>query len=173
MTRTKPSSSNPAAACACGSGRTRSGCCGPFLDGERPAPTAEALMRSRYCAFVEHRVDYLHETLEPKGRADHDQKATRKWAEQSEWLGLEILSVTGGGESDDAGEVEFLARFRADGQRLEHRELATFARHDGRWCFVNGRPPKPRTFTREGPVVGRNDPCACGSGRKAKKCCAA
>jgi len=29
------------------------------------------------------------------------------------------------------------------------------------------------TFVREAPKVGRNDPCACGSGKKAKKCCGA
>ena len=28
-----------------------------------------------------------------------------------------------------------------------------------------------RTFTREHPKVGRNDPCPCGSGKKFKKCC--
>ncbi len=29
------------------------------------------------------------------------------------------------------------------------------------------------TFVREGPKVGRNDPCPCGSGKKFKKCCGA
>ena len=28
-----------------------------------------------------------------------------------------------------------------------------------------------RTYVREQPKVGRNDPCPCGSGRKFKKCC--
>ncbi|MFW5854163.1 MAG: HEAT repeat domain-containing protein [Thermodesulfobacteriota bacterium] len=30
---------------------------------------------------------------------------------------------------------------------------------------------KPETVVREGPKVGRNDPCPCGSGKKYKKCC--
>ena len=34
-----------------------------------------------------------------------------------------------------------------------------------------GEPRRPRTFTREQPKVGRNDPCPCGSGKKYKKCC--
>lgn len=34
-------------------------------------------------------------------------------------------------------------------------------------------PPPPGTVVREGPAVGRNDPCPCGSGRKFKKCCGA
>ena len=29
----------------------------------------------------------------------------------------------------------------------------------------------PETFRRQGPKVGRNDPCPCGSGKKFKKCC--
>jgi len=32
-------------------------------------------------------------------------------------------------------------------------------------------PARPRTFVREQPKVGRNDPCPCGSGKKYKKCC--
>ena len=28
-----------------------------------------------------------------------------------------------------------------------------------------------RTYRRESPKVGRNDPCPCGSGKKYKKCC--
>ena len=35
--------------------------------------------------------------------------------------------------------------------------------------------PRPRTgpVTHDGPRVGRNDPCPCGSGKKHKKCCGA
>ena len=32
-------------------------------------------------------------------------------------------------------------------------------------------PEKVKTFRREAPKVGRNDPCPCGSGKKYKKCC--
>ncbi len=32
-------------------------------------------------------------------------------------------------------------------------------------------PEKIRTFRREEPRIGRNDPCPCGSGKKYKKCC--
>ena len=32
-------------------------------------------------------------------------------------------------------------------------------------------PEKVKTFRREDPRVGRNDPCPCGSGKKYKKCC--
>ena len=34
-----------------------------------------------------------------------------------------------------------------------------------------GNMPKVETVVHEGPRIGRNDPCPCGSGKKYKKCC--
>ena len=39
----------------------------------------------------------------------------------------------------------------------------------GEWREAFEEVQKP--FVREGPKIGRNDPCPCGSGRKFKKCC--
>ncbi|MDD5486618.1 MAG: SEC-C metal-binding domain-containing protein [Dehalococcoidales bacterium] len=36
---------------------------------------------------------------------------------------------------------------------------------------IKANPPVPQLPVHNGPKVGRNDPCPCGSGRKAKKCC--
>ncbi len=36
---------------------------------------------------------------------------------------------------------------------------------------VDGQQRKPVTVVKEGPDVGRNDPCPCGSGKKYKNCC--
>jgi uncharacterized protein YecA (UPF0149 family) len=36
-----------------------------------------------------------------------------------------------------------------------------------------GVPAAPKTVRHDGPKVGRNDPCPCGSGKKYKKCCGA
>ena len=38
--------------CPCGTGETYDECCGRYLADGRRAPTAEALMRSRYTAFA-------------------------------------------------------------------------------------------------------------------------
>ena len=35
----------------------------------------------------------------------------------------------------------------------------------------NGDIPKVETVVHDGPRIGRNDPCPCGSGKKYKKCC--
>ena len=37
----------------------------------------------------------------------------------------------------------------------------------------NGQLPKVETVVHDGPRIGRNDPCPCGSGKKYKKCCGA
>ena len=69
---------------------------------------------------------------------------------------------------------EFLARFRTkDGQAHVHHERSLFVKDKGRWLFKEGHTPGPGTMRRTAPKVGRNDPCACGSGKKFKKCCGA
>ncbi len=156
--------------CPCGSGRPFSACCEPYLTGKADAPTAEALMRARYAAYATGRVDFIGKTHAPESSADFDRKASEKWAKDSEWKGLEIVAVKDGGASDATGVVNFVARFVQGGQAYEHREIATFRKEGARWFFVDGKTPKPDTFVKSGPDLGRNDPCHCGSGKKFKKC---
>ncbi|MEF2230584.1 MAG: YchJ family protein [Pseudodesulfovibrio sp.] len=156
--------------CPCGSGKEHAECCNLYISGEKPAPTAEALMRSRYTAYVERQIDYLHDSLAPEARENHDPEGVREWAEKAEWLGLEIHGVEAGGESDDEGLVEFSARYVMDGQELNHHERSVFRRVDGAWRYVDGAMVPPPNV-RKGPRIGRNDPCPCGSGKKYKKCC--
>ncbi len=159
--------------CHCGSGKPYAECCEPVIKGQRTAVTAEELMRARYAAFVEADVDFLTESMHPDSRADHDPNGTRDWAENSEWLGLQILNVSAGGPDDETGEVEFIASFEYGGEFSPYHEIATFERLDGRWYFKEGRPGVQQPVTRTEPRVGRNDPCPCGSGRKYKRCCGA
>ncbi len=158
--------------CPCGTESEYDACCGRYIDGPSHAPTAESLMRSRYCAYTLVNVDYIGDTHDPKTLSNHDPEQAQKWAEDSEWLGLEILSVAGGGADDASGTVEFIARFRQEGEEHEHRERSDFVRRGERWYFRDGKVLGPMTVRSEGPKVGRNDPCPCGSGKKYKKCCA-
>lgn len=147
-------------------------CCKPYLEEGKAAPTAEALMRSRYTAFVHGDVDYLENTLAPGTREDFDRKAIGHWAKQSQWLGLDILSTEGGGEGDEAGFVEFIAHFNFEGERRAHRERSLFRKVDDRWYFQEEANRKSQPIVK-GAQPGRNDPCPCGSGKKYKKCCGA
>jgi SEC-C motif-containing protein len=157
--------------CACGSERTYEECCEPFIRGDRFPDTAEQLMRSRYTAFTKAEVKYILDTVHPEKRSRHDEKAIRKWAEKSEWRGLEIIETSGGGPEDSEGKVEFIARYYQNGTRETHHEIAGFKKEEERWYFLDGTAPEQKQFVRSGPKVGRNDPCPCGSGKKYKKCC--
>ena len=157
--------------CPCGSGRESDLCCQPVLSGEQTAPSAEALMRARYTAFTTADVAFLTRSLHPAHRQDHDEAATRRWAEKSEWLGLEIVDTSGGEASDDEGEVEFIATFKDRETIRRHHERSQFKKEGGVWYFVEGDMVVPKTQIHASPKVGRNEPCPCGSGKKYKKCC--
>jgi SEC-C motif-containing protein len=159
--------------CPCGSGLEHEACCGPVITRARPAATAEALMRSRYSAYAVGAVDHLAATHHPRTVATFDRGAAAGWARSARWDGLEIVATEGGGPDDDAGVVEFIARYTQDGAAVAHRERSRFERHGGRWHYVDGDIIGGRTVVRDAPKVGRNDPCPCGSGKKSKKCCGA
>ena len=151
--------------CPCGSGKTLEKCCRPILAGGA-APTPEAMMRSRYSAYVLQELAHLERSLAPEAKKDYDPKATETWAKSVEWLGLDIL---GSSEIGDMARVEFVARFKEDGQEKRHHENSRFRRIDGDWLYVDGeliRTPVVRAT----PKVGRNEPCPCGSGKKYKQC---
>jgi SEC-C motif-containing protein len=158
------------AKCPCGSEKTYAKCCQPYIQGESLPPSAESLMRSRYSAYVKQNIDYLVETHMPERRDDLDIPGTKEWAENADWLGLEIIRCEEGGPDDETGLVEFKARYSQDGEEITHHEVSNFRKTDGRWYFEEGFPARD-TYVRPGPKVGRNDPCPCGSGKKYKKCC--
>ncbi|TQS41186.1 YchJ family protein [Cryptosporangium phraense] len=119
--------------CPCGSRRPYAECCEPFHRGGA-APTAEALMRSRYSAFARGLAPYLLATWHPSTRPDHlalDVGLT--------WRALQIVDTVDGGPDDDTGVVEFRAIARtADGERVEQHERSTFDRIGGRWVYRDG-----------------------------------
>ncbi|MBN1568001.1 MAG: YchJ family protein [Acidobacteria bacterium] len=156
--------------CFCGSDKLFSECCEPLLKGVSKAPTAEALMRSRYSAYATADIDYIEQTMHSSTKPDFNRESARKWAEESQWHGLEILNVTGGKEDDAEGSVEFIAAYSQKDERIKHHELASFRKEGGAWTFVDGR-ILYQPFRRDQPKIGRNDPCPCGSGKKYKKCC--
>lgn len=155
--------------CPCGSGRSYTDCCEPIIEGKRPAATPEELMRARYTAHVKVEVDFIYDSTHADHRQGYDHQGTRRWAEEADWLGLEVLdsSVNSDGKS---GEVEFIARFRDRSGIRTHHERGQFKQEKKQWYFTEGEMLKSRPLKVE--KIGRNDPCSCGSGKKYKKCCA-
>jgi SEC-C motif domain protein len=114
--------------CPCGTGRPLDACCGRYLRGDADAPTAEALMRSRYTAYVVGDDAYVVRTWHPTTRP------LDAGTEVVAWLGMDVLDVERGGLLDAEGEVEFVARYR--GGSLHER--SRFVRVDGRWSYLDG-----------------------------------
>jgi SEC-C motif-containing protein len=120
--------------CPCGSGRTEDACCGPLLAGAAAA-TAEALMRSRYCACVRGERDYLLASWHPSTRP-----ATLELDENVRWLGLSVKRHEQG--APDAAVVEFIARYRiGGGSAVRLHEISRFVREGGRWYYRDGTFP--------------------------------
>ncbi len=157
--------------CPCGSGKDFALCCEPILVGREKAATPEMLMRARYSAYATKNVDFVYSSSCGAAKKEFDRPSTEKWAENSEWKGLTILSTEGGAEGDTEGKVEFLAVYAIKDTTFQHHEIAEFKRIDGDWKFSDGKVIGPEPFQRETPKIGRNDPCPCGSGKKYKKCC--
>jgi SEC-C motif-containing protein len=123
----------PEQPCPCGSGTRFDSCCGPILAGT-PADTAEALMRSRYTAFVIGDAPHLVGTWHPGTRPDD---VTLDPAQR--WAGLEIIETVDGGPQDSRGIVEFRARWRHGRDSGTLHERSRFVRQSGRWWYLDGR----------------------------------
>jgi SEC-C motif domain protein len=157
--------------CPCGSGMEFESCCERYLGGMQVAPTAEALMRSRYTAFARKDTAYIDRTWAPETKSPAGEDGAENPSEAVEWLGLEIKAKSGGGPEDSQGVVEFVARCRVNGVDGQLHEVSRFRREGDAWLYVDGEFVGPGATVRNAPKAGRNDPCPCGSGKKFKKCC--
>jgi SEC-C motif-containing protein len=150
--------------CPCNSGRSYSACCKPAISGNKCAVTAEALMRSRYTAYVVKDVNYLLRTWHSSERP-----ATIVSAKIPDWYGLHIVRTEAGNESDTHGVVEFKAKAAFKKKLWNFHEVSRFVKENNQWFYIDGDVIKsPPAISSK---VGRNAPCPCGSGKKYKKCC--
>lgn len=123
-----------AAPCPCQSGAYYEDCCGRYHAGplHLQAPTAEALMRSRYSAFTLALTDYLlatwHASTRP-ARLEANEVGLK-------WLGLEVRRHVV--IDDDHATVEFVARSKLGGRAQRLHEISRFVREGGRWFYVDG-----------------------------------
>lgn len=120
--------------CPCGSAADYSDCCAIYHHQPRQtAPTAEALMRSRYSAYVNGLTDYLLQTWHPTTRP-----MSLVLEPKINWLGLSIKHVLAGQAGDSHGSVEFIARSKLNGKASRLHELSQFTFENGRWYYVSG-----------------------------------
>ncbi|MBX3627972.1 MAG: hypothetical protein KF892_23385 [Rhizobacter sp.] len=117
--------------CDCGAPRRYEDCCGRFHAG-LPAPDAEALMRSRYTAYVRDLIDYLRATWHASTRPS----TIEPNPPGLRWLGLDVKKHEV--QDADHATVEFVARSKLGGRAHRLQEKSRFVREDGRWYYVDG-----------------------------------
>jgi len=117
--------------CYCCSEKLFSDCCEPFILKKQFAPTAEALMRSRYSAYATHQAEYLVETTAIATRKFHKKTDILNWAKSNQWLKLEILHTT-------ENTVEFKAHYLDNQLHTHiHHERSTFVKSDHHWFYLD------------------------------------
>jgi SEC-C motif-containing protein len=137
------------AGCPCG-GPALATCCGPYIAGAAIAPSAEALMRSRYTAYGQRNEPYLLATWHASTRPADPIMSEE---EKVQWLGLEVKSALRlrQRKADEADltrdTVEFVARFKINGRAQRLHEISNFVREpaeggDLRWFYVDGSFPE-------------------------------
>ncbi|WP_305806555.1 YchJ family metal-binding protein [Stenotrophomonas sp. YIM B06876] len=125
---------SPTSPCPCGHDRAFHQCCGRLLAGE-PAPDAEALMRSRYSAYVLKDVDYLLASWHPDTRPSQ-LSLQEAPGQRTQWLGLSVKQSQLTGE--DTAQVQFVARYRVGGgSAVKMSEHSRFVRLQGRWYYLD------------------------------------
>jgi SEC-C motif domain protein len=123
--------------CPCGSAMAYASCCGRLhaqhaTHGGLAAAAPEALMRSRYAAFVLDLRPYLlaswHASTRP-AELEPPEPGLK-------WLGLDVKRAA----MQDAahGTVEFVARSKLGGRAHRLHEVSRFVRENGEWFYVDG-----------------------------------
>ena len=129
--------SEPKNICACGSGMMYEKCCGPYHRGQKAAPTAVALMRSRYAAFIYGKIDYLVSTTLPVKRTADLEEQYRSVCASTRWIDLEVIGTSAGDPSDKIGRVEFKVSYSESGRIKVYHECSRFRRKGGKWYYVD------------------------------------
>ena len=124
---------NNSTTCFCGSAIPFQDCCQKYIDEREKAPTALALMKSRYSAYATHQADYLLNTTHSSQRKYYSKAAILNWATANEWQKLEIISFT-------ENTVEFKACFLDENKQNQiHHEFSTFKKENDIWFYVDGK----------------------------------
>lgn len=126
--------------CPCGSKNDYWQCCGAFIERQQLPQTAEALMRSRYTAYSQAKINYIQQTMLGEALQGFDPLEAEQFAKKANWQGLTVIRSLQGQANDDMGYVEFIARYQLNGQPQVIHELSEFRYINGRWYYVTGKP---------------------------------
>jgi len=128
------------------------------------AKNAEALMRSRFTAYVINDYQYILHTYASAKQTHLTIKQLSESAQDTQWLSLEVLGYS---SQTHTAQVEFKAFYQVDNAYYVMHEISGFILESGKWLYNHGAMQKGSgEFTPE-----RNSQCLCRSGKKFKKCC--
>lgn len=122
--------------CLCGTALPYAACCGRFHAGTQPVPNAEALMRSRYSAYVLGLNDYLLASWHASTRPAPISLSLTVDEPRLKWLGLEVRRHAV--QDAEHATVEFVARSKLAGRAQRMHEVSRFVREGGCWFYVDG-----------------------------------
>ncbi|WP_405607993.1 YchJ family protein [Polaribacter sp. Asnod1-A03] len=117
--------------CPCNPSKQYEDCCKKAHQNIQSVATAEALMRSRYSAFVLADIDYLQKSHHSKTRpSKREKEEIFTWTKSVEWIKLDVLQST-------KNTVEFKAYFYENGSLNVIHENSFFEKEDNYWVYKN------------------------------------
>ncbi|MGM0430116.1 MAG: YchJ family protein [Pseudomonadota bacterium] len=117
--------------CPCGLDKTYQDCCYAYHSGEATAQSPEALMRSRYSAFVGRLASYLEATWHNSSRPP-----LLDLSDSPNWLKLQVISSS---VDQNKGQVHFRAFYKDGNDVAFMEEQSDFVKEDGKWYYLDGR----------------------------------
>ena len=131
----------PNVQCPCYSGKKYKKCCRPLHQGQKIDDPVR-LMRSRYSAYVLKNINYIEATMHRESH--HLQGNLAEWraglyyfAEDTDFIGLEILSSELSLDDLNTGWVKFHAILANDGEDTSYIERSLFKKVDGKWLYLH------------------------------------
>ncbi|WP_282450058.1 YchJ family metal-binding protein [Microbulbifer sp. CAU 1566] len=114
--------------CPCGSAKPAPQCCNLYLSGKAYPNTAEALMRSRFTAYVTKNIPYLQKSWHPDTCPELNAEELT-----TDWSRLEVIKSKQGLKKSI---VEFKAWYLDNGQEYALHEISLFKLHKKRWVYL-------------------------------------
>ena len=119
--------------CPCNPNKSYINCCKKAHQNIKSVNSAEALMRSRYSAFVLADIEYLQKSHFSKTRPTKKEKnEILIWTKSVEWVQLKILNTT-------INTVEFKAFFMENGKLEVIHENSFFCKENEHWVYKNAQ----------------------------------
>ena len=107
-------------------------CCQPFHDGEKEAPTALALMRSRFAAYAQKKSSYIIDTFVEEEQQQQRVSDIEASFQFTSWTRLEILKVY---SEQQLERVQFAAFCTRGGREFVLQEDSAFRKDEEGWRY--------------------------------------